>query len=416
MKKGKQLGIIVVLIIIMGALLGKNAIVKRTLEDNLTTSLETPVKIDTATYSFIGNKLSINGLRVESKENSSSDIVIIGNISTKINYKKIFDKEITLENVDVSDIYLIPSTGKTGLSTIKNEDETKKLAASIIKNYKLIFEKINFSNEAQSKKARSIFLGTTTPFLDKYIDYKLSDYSTEYIQEILKKYVAAKANIKTTLEAPKKDDWVVNINNFNVKTMLFGRYFTGTIEGISTDITRMNKMIPIVLTASNDDENSIIQGKLNLYTLQGEISTSLKGVDVGTIPSVSDYVGGKLYMNQQLFLLQGSKVFIDGDINIKDVVLKEEKLAEYFLEDKEAIKMITGGTNENLEDFTITYKYSPKSNKVVVDSNLAEKITIYLGGDADYYNTLKNNIQDKYGKEITKAKEKINDALNGLFK
>lgn len=416
MKRGKNGILIVVLLIIMGALLGKNAIIKRTLEDNLTTSLETPVKIDGVIYNLFGNKLNINGIRIESKEDSSTDIVRVGNISTKINFKKIFDKEITLENVDINDIFLVPSKGETGLNGIKKEDDTKELAASIIRNYKLIFEKINFKNEVQSQKARQIFLGTTTPFLDKYIDSKLSDYSTEYIQEILKKYVAAKANIKTTLGDPKEDEWVVNINNFNIKTMLFGRYFTGTVKDISTDITRMNKMIPIVLTASTKEENSTIEGKINLYTLQGEIDTSLKGVDMGTIPNVKEYLDGKLYMNQKIFLLQGSKVFIDGNISIKDVLLKEDKLAEYFLEDKEAIKIITGGTNENLQDFTILYKYSPKTNEVVVDSNLAEKITIYLGGDADYYNTLKKSIQDKYGKEIIKAKEKINDAINGLFK
>ena len=94
MKKARTGILIVVLLIIMGALLGKNAIIKRTLEENLTASLETPVRIDTATYSLLGKKLSINGLKVESKENSSTNIVVIGNISTKINYKKIFDKEI----------------------------------------------------------------------------------------------------------------------------------------------------------------------------------------------------------------------------------------------------------------------------------------------------------------------------------
>ncbi|MFK4785504.1 hypothetical protein [Fusobacterium sp. MFO224] len=416
MKKLNYGILILVLLVITGGLIGKNAIIKRTLEQNLTSALETNVKIDTVGYNIFGKTLNIDGLRIESKEDSSTDVIKIGKISTKINYKKIFDKEITIENMDVKDIILIPSKSDTALNTIKKEEATKELAASIIKNYKLIFEKINFKNEEQTEKARQIFLGTTTPILDKYIDYKLSDYSTEYIQGILKKYTAAKANIRTTLGNPSPDEWVVNIDNFNVKTMLFGRYFTGTVQGVSTDITRMNKMIPIVLKAANDEENSVIDGKINFYKLEGEINTFLNGVNIGTIPKVKEYLGGKLYMNQKIFLLAGTKVFVDGDIDIKDVTLKEEKVAEYFLDDKEAIKIITGGTNENLQNFTISYKYSPRTNKVDVDSNLAEKITIYLGGDADYYNTLKKDFQDKYETGINKAKEKINDVLDGLFK
>lgn len=416
MKKAKHGILILVLLIVAGGMIAKNTIVKRTLEENLTKSLETNVKIDSAGYNIFGGILNINGLKIESKEDKTQDVVKIASISTKISYRKIFEKEITLKNVDVDGIFLIPSKSDTGLEVIKQEDATKELAASIIKNYKLMFEKINLKNDAKTEKVRQIFLGTTTPFLDKYIDYKLSDYSTEYIQEILKKYVAAKANIRTTLGNPSPDDWVVNIDNFNVKTTLFGREFVGTIKDVSTDITRMNKMIPIVLTAKNVEEDSVIDGKINFYRFEGEINTSLKNVNIGTIPTVNEYLGGKLYMNQKIFLLPGTKVFVDGDIDIKDVVLKEEKIAEYFLDDKEAIKVITGGTNENLQNFKISYKYSPRTNKVDVDSNLAEKITIYLGGDANYYSTLKKDFQEKYGKELDKAKEKINNVLDGLFK
>lgn len=416
MKKAKHGILILVLLIVAGGMIAKNTIVKRTLEENLTKSLEANVKIDSVGYNIFGGILNIDGLKIESNEDSSQDVVKIGSISTKINYRKIFEKEITLESVDVENILLIPSKSDTGLKAIKQEDATKELAASIIKNYKLMFEKINFKNDATTEKARQIFLGTTTPLLDKYIDYKLSDYSTEYIQVILKKYVAAKANIRTTLGNPAPDDWVVNIDNFNVKTTLFGREFAGTIKGVSTDITRMNKMIPIVLTAKNVEEDSVIDGKINFYRFEGEINTSLKNVNIGTIPTVNEYLGGKLYMNQKIFLLPGTKVFVDGDIDIKDVVLKEEKIAEYFLDDKEAVKVITGGTNENLQNFKISYKYSPRTNKVDVDSNLAEKITIYLGGDANYYSTLKKDFQEKYGKELDKAKEKINNVLDGLFK
>lgn len=412
----KQKILILGLIILAGVFVGKNIIIKKTLESNLTKTLESKVKIKKVSYNILKNNLSVKNISIENKQEDSIDAIKIGEIKTDINFKKIFEKEITLETLEVKDIEIIPSENEVGIEKVKREEEIKSLASSIIKNYKLMYEKINLKDREKTKKIREIFLGITTPFLDKYIDYKLSDYGSNYIEDLLKKYTTIKSNLRSDIETQDSDKWIVNIKNVKIETTLYGRYFLGTLNEISTDMNKMNKFVEATLIAKNKDENSKVNLKINPYKLEGEIRTSLGGVNIETVPKFNEYLSGKLYLEQEIFLIPGSKVFVNGKLKINEIKLKEDKIGEYFLEDKEAIKIISGGTNENLQDFNISYKYSPTTNGVEVDSNLAEKITIYLGGDANYFESLKNNFKYKYEKEMERAKEKINNIFNKILK
>ena len=124
------------------------------LEKELTNSLGTNVRIYGVDYSVFKELLELKGVGIESRENDAYDIVNIGKITTKLNYKELFNKKVRLDSVDIENIKLNAETDRKNtkqpllnarqevINDKKNlsDEEIKKLASVIVNNYEILMK------------------------------------------------------------------------------------------------------------------------------------------------------------------------------------------------------------------------------------------------------------------------------------
>ena len=310
-------GIIVFLMVLVVGFFGlKDTVIKKVLEKELTNSLGTPVRIYGVDYSVFKELLELKGVGIESKENDAYDIVHIGKITTKLNYKELFNKKIRVDSVNIENIDLNVKTDRknvkqpllnarqevTGTNTEKlSEAELKAIADTVLNNYQLLL-KVSDNDAERFKRARGIFLAATTPMIDKYINYKIGSVAEEYLLEIIKEYRALSNNIQIGLKEASQMEWSVEIGVINLSTHLFGREFKGMVSEFSTDKTKMDKEVVFVLESLLGGETGRISGSVNPYKMQGQISTVINNADITQVKEVADYARGMAFLNQKIVL------------------------------------------------------------------------------------------------------------------
>ncbi len=427
MKKLLQ-GIIVFLMVLVVGFFGlKDTIIKRVLEKELTNSLGTNVRIYGVDYSVFKELLELKGVGIESRENDAYDIVNIGKITTKLNYKELFNKKVRLDSVDIENIKLNAETDRKNtkqpllnarqevINDKKNlsDEEIKKLASVIVNNYEILM-KVSENDIERFNRARGVFLAATAPVIDQYVDHKIERTVQGYILEIISKYRAVSNNVQIALREASDMEWSIEIGNVNIVTELFGRQFKGAISEFSTDKTKMNKMVNFTLDSLSGGETGKISGQINPYMMQGVISTIINNADITEVKEVADYAKGMAYLNQKI-LLEGDKISINGKAEIKNIVLNKENIAEKFLNDKTAVDKITGNVSDRIGDMEVAYKYNPNTRKISIDSNIAEEISYYMGADMPQLKQLERQFKEKYGDDIKKGKEELKTKLEGFF-
>lgn len=429
MKKLLQ-GIIVLLMVLVVGFFGlKDTIIKKGLEKTLINSLGTNVRIYGVDYSVFKELLELKGIGIESKENDAYDIVHIGNITTKLNYKELFNKKIRLNSVDIKDIGINVKTDRkntkqpllnarqevvAGSNERLSDEEIKKMADIVINNYELL-AKVSEKDITRFNIAKGTFLAATTPIIDKFIDYKISSIAEEYMVDIIKEYRALSNNIQIGLKEASNMDWSVEIGNINISTKLFDREFKGNISEISTDKTKMDKNIVFVLDSLNGNEIGKISGEINLYKMQGYIDTKIDSVDITEVKEIADYVRGFGFLNQKI-VLSKDNISINGNAQVKDIKIFKENIAKQFLNDKDAIDKIVENASDTLGDIKISYGYDPQTKIITIKNNVAEQIGVYMGADTSQLKKLEREFKEKYGDKIEKGKEELKSKLEGFLK
>lgn len=428
MKKILQ-GIIIFLMVLVVGFFGlKDTMIKRALEKELTNSLGTPVRIYGVDYSVFKELLELKGIGIESRENEAYDVVRIGNITTKFDYKEFLNKKLRADKIDIKDIAFNVKTDRknTKTSAVQEEnsvkinteklsqDEIKAFAGILLNNYELFVKSVQ-NNPERYERARAIFLAATTPVIDKYVDYKIGSTAEEYISEIVKEYEAVSRNIQMGMKEAAQMEWSIEIGEVNISTNLFGKEFKGTISGFSTDKLKIEKAVAFDLNSLSGGETGEISGAVNLYKMEGGITTVINNADITQVKEVADYAKGMAFLNQKI-VLNGDLIKITGDVEVKNIVLNKESIAKKFFDDKDAVEKITGNVSDRIGDMEISYKYNPERKTLSVNSNIAEEIGIYMGADVSQLKKLERELKDKYGDDIKKGKEEIKSKLEGFLK
>lgn len=415
-------GLIFIAILIGVVIFGlKDIAIQKVLEKELSTSLESKVRIYGVDYYIFKEKLELKGIGIENKDDTSLDAIYINRVITNIKLKDIFNKKISLQNLEIKDIEIDKKTKRKNTNTsnqpveetamVVNErkisqEDMQRISQSLVNDYQNLLQNLGSDNIEKNRRMKSIFIGATIPMLDKYIDYKLSDIATGYMNDIVKKYDSMKNNFKETQSNMTEDDWVVEISDLTVKTGLLGRKLEGVVKGITTDKVKMNKDIPFRLTSSAGEENSLIEGVLNIATFKGEIDAKFENVDVNNFIEVKDLISAKANLIQKI-VLDEEKISVIGRLDIPQMDINKENISEYFLKDKDALNVILGDSNEPIKDLKIEYNYNPTFNRVFVNSNIAKKVALYLGEDSNEFEKIKNDFKDKYGEKINQKKEEL---------
>ncbi len=420
-----------IIVFLMAAAVGffglKDTIIKKVLEKELTNALGTNVRIYGVDYSVFKELLELKGVGIESRENDAYDIVNIGKVTTKLDYRELFNKKVRLDSVDIENIKLNVKTDRENTKQpllnarqeianskkVMSDEEVRNLASVVVNNYEILM-KVSDKDAEKFNRAKGVFLAATAPVIDQYVDHKIETIVQDYILNIVSQYRAVSNNVQIALREASDMEWSIEIGNVNIATELFGRQFKGMISEFSTDKAKMNKMVNFTLDSLSGGETGKISGQVNPYLMQGTITAVINNADITEVKEIADYAKGMAFLNQKI-VLEGDDIAINGKVEVNSIVLNKESIAQKLLNDKDAIDKITGNVSDRIGDMEVSYKYNPKTRKISIDSNIAEEISFYMGADTSQLKQLEKQFKEKYGDDIKKGKEELKSKLEGFL-
>ncbi len=420
-----------IIVFLMAAAVGffglKDTIIKKVLEKELTNALGTNVRIYGVDYSVFKELLELKGVGIESRENDAYDIVNIGKVTTKLDYRELFNKKVRLDSVDIENIKLNVKTDRENTKQpllnarqeianskkVMSDEEVRNLASVVVNNYEILM-KVSDKDAEKFNRAKGVFLAATAPVIDQYVDHKIETVVQDYILNIVSQYRAVSNNVQIALREASDMEWRIEIGNVNIATELFGRQFKGMISEFSTDKAKMNKMVNFTLDSLSGGETGKISGQVNPYLMQGTITAVINNADITEVKEIADYAKGMAFLNQKI-VLEGNDIAINGKVEVNSIVLNKESIAQKLLNDKDAIDKITGNVSDRIGDMEVSYKYNPKTRKISIDSNIAEEISFYMGADTSQLKQLEKQFKEKYGDDIKKGKEELKSKLEGFL-
>lgn len=420
-----------IIVFLMAAAVGffglKDTIIKKVLEKELTNALGTNVRIYGVDYSVFKELLELKGVGIESRENDAYDIVNIGKVTTKLDYRELFNKKVRLDSVDIENIKLNVKTDRENTKQpllnarqeianskkVMSDEEVRNLASVVVNNYEILM-KVSDKDAEKFNRAKGVFLAATAPVIDQYVDHKIETIVQDYILNIVSQYRAVSNNVQIALREASDMEWSIEIGNVNIATELFGRQFKGMISEFSTDKAKMNKMVNFTLDSLSGGETGKISGQVNPYLMQGTITAVINNADITEVKEIADYAKGMAFLNQKI-VLEGDDIAVNGKVEVNSIVLNKESIAQKLLNDKDAIDKITGNVSDRIGDMEVSYKYNPKTRKISIDSNIAEEISFYMGADTSQLKQLEKQFKEKYGDDIKKGKEELKSKLEGFL-
>lgn len=420
-----------IIVFLMAAAVGffglKDTIIKKVLEKELTNALGTNVRIYGVDYSVFKELLELKGVGIESRENDAYDIVNIGKVTTKLDYRELFNKKVRLDSVDIENIKLNVKTDRENTKQpllnarqeianskkVMSDEEVRNLASVVVNNYEILM-KVSDKDVEKFNRAKGVFLAATAPVIDQYVDHKIETVIQDYILNIVSQYRAVSNNVQIALREASDMEWSIEIGNVNIATELFGRQFKGMISEFSTDKAKMNKMVNFTLDSLSGGETGKISGQVNPYLMQGTITAVINNADITEVKEIADYAKGMAFLNQKI-VLEGDDIAVNGKVEVNSIVLNKESIAQKLLNDKDAIDKITGNVSDRIGDMEVSYKYNPKTRKISIDSNIAEEISFYMGADTSQLKQLEKQFKEKYGDDIKKGKEELKSKLEGFL-
>lgn len=420
-----------IIVFLMAAAVGffglKDTIIKKVLEKELTNALGTNVRIYGVDYSVFKELLELKGVGIESRENDAYDIVNIGKVTTKLDYRELFNKKVRVDSVDIENIKLNVKTDRENTKQpllnarqeianskkVMSDEEVRNLASVVVNNYEILM-KVSDKDAEKFNRAKGVFLAATAPVIDQYVDHKIETVVQDYILNIVSQYRAVSNNVQIALREASDMEWSIEIGNVNIATELFGRQFKGMISEFSTDKAKMNKMVNFTLDSLSGGETGKISGQVNPYLMQGTITAVINNADITEVKEIADYAKGMAFLNQKI-VLEGDDIAVNGKVEVNSIVLNKESIAQKLLNDKDAIDKITGNVSDRIGDMEVSYKYNPKTRKISIDSNIAEEISFYMGADTSQLKQLEKQFKEKYGDDIKKGKEELKSKLEGFL-
>ena len=433
-------------------------------------------ELEITNASIFGAKLSDNeneeGIpKAESirKEASSADTLQLTN-------KKAINQE--LENLLSSQYNLFKENLKLNEEQIKKDldqiekssefEETKKIIEEILnsKNPLVIFEKnseelqriknsvknLADSFKRERKKADDLlknydidFEGDMNDRFKSYIamgkegirnfDFVLNEYLNEEHEPKLYQGVLAykefiqevkKFKVDKTLS---KDNWKIDIKSLLLTLNAYGMDFNGEITGVSNRFSEkvddVNfRLVAIEAPGENDTtatsvNNGVIEGKLSLNDLYGQILVNIPNGKLENFDNVQDYVSDGSFGLNATIILNDENVNIVGNGNLQNMqltskVFSDKLKLDFFLLEEAFLSIIKEINVENVK-----YSYDSSSRKVEVITNLGQRFLAQLDSndgqlEKEIFENLKNSSQEKikeYKELIEKDKYTSREAI-----
>ena len=307
--------------------------------------------------------------RINSLEKKPEYIILKQNyekISQEKNPLKIIRMEKEIKN-------MITSFKTLSKEFLKDKENMKSDFNSIVSVNNM---NINLEDTVNELVGRGEFVITD---LDSIINYYLNEIYGEKIKDMVVKYRNIMREIELRREEDKKaqDKWEIFAEEIDITSNIYGIELNGQIKNISSRLSRNKTNIDLYLSADSQFSHGEAYGYINLNKIQGKFDIKISNFnfkDLEDMDVLYNYVtNGEAALVKEV-LLSRDNIDIQGNVEVQKMTLNEKEITNKLNIKEPLLRTMISPLLKELRSGNINYGYNSLDEKLVIKSDLSERI------------------------------------------
>ena len=296
-------------------------------------------------------------------------------IILKQNYEKISQEKNPLKIIRMEKEIknMITSFKTLSKEFLKDKENMKSDFNSIVSVNNM---NINLEDTVNELVGRGEFVITD---LDSIINYYLNEIYGENIKNMLVKYRNIMNEIELRREEDKKaqDKWEIFAEEIDITSNIYGIELNGQIKNISSRLSRNKTNIDLYLSADSQFSHGEAYGYINLSKIQGKFDIKISNFnfkDLEDMDVLYNYVtNGEAALVKEV-LLSRDNIDIQGNVEVQKMTLNEKEITNKLNIKEPLLRTMISPLLKELRSGNINYGYNSLDEKLVIKSDLSERI------------------------------------------
>ena len=296
-------------------------------------------------------------------------------IILKQNYEKISQEKNPLKIIRMEKEIknMITSFKTLSKEFLKDKENMKSDFNSIVSVNNM---NINLEDTVNELVGRGEFVITD---LDSIINYYLNEIYGEKIKNMVVKYRNIMREIELRREEDKKaqDKWEIFAEEIDITSNIYGIELNGQIKNISSRLSRNKTNIDLYLSADSQFSHGEAYGYINLNKIQGKFDIKISNFnfkDLEDMDVLYNYVtSGEAALVKEV-LLSRDNIDIQGNVEVQKMTLNEKEITNKLNIKEPLLRTMISPLLKELRSGNINYGYSSLDEKLVIKSDLSERI------------------------------------------
>lgn len=296
-------------------------------------------------------------------------------IILKQNYEKISQEKNPLKIIRMEKEIknMITSFKTLSKEFLKDKENMKSDFNSIVSVNNM---NINLEDTVNELIGRGEFVITD---LDSIINYYLNEIYGEKIKDMVVKYRNIMREIELRREEDKKaqDKWEIFAEEIDITSNIYGIELNGQIKNISSRLSRNKTNIDLYLSADSQFSHGEAYGYINLNKIQGKFDIKISNFnfkDLEDMDVLYNYVtSGEAALVKEV-LLSRDNIDIQGNVEVQKMTLNEKEITNKLNIKEPLLRTMISPLLKELRSGNINYGYNSLDEKLVIKSDLSERI------------------------------------------
>lgn len=296
-------------------------------------------------------------------------------IILKQNYEKISQEKNPLKIIRMEKEIknMITSFKTLSKEFLKDKENMKSDFNSIVSVNNM---NINLEDTVNELVGRGEFVITD---LDSIINYYLNEIYGEKIKNMVVKYRNIMREVELRREEDKKaqDKWEIFAEEIDITSNIYGIELNGQIKNISSRLSRNKTNIDLYLSADSQFSHGEAYGYINLSKIQGKFDIKISNFnfkDLEDMDVLYNYVtNGEAALVKEV-LLSRDNIDIQGNVEVQKMTLNEKEITNKLNIKEPLLRTMISPLLKELRSGNINYGYNSLDEKLVIKSDLSERI------------------------------------------
>ena len=296
-------------------------------------------------------------------------------IILKQNYEKISQEKNPLKIIRMEKEIknMITSFKTLSKEFLKDKENMKSDFNSIVSVNNM---NINLEDTVNELVGRGEFVITD---LDSIINYYLNEIYGEKIKDMVVKYRNIMREVELRREEDKKaqDKWEIFAEEIDITSNIYGIELNGQIKNISSRLSRNKTNIDLYLSADSQFSHGEAYGYINLNKIQGKFDIKISNFnfkDLEDMDVLYNYVtSGEAALVKEV-LLSRDNIDIQGNVEVQKMILNEKEITNKLNIKEPLLRTMISPLLKELRSGNINYGYNSLDEKLVIKSDLSERI------------------------------------------